>query len=129
MEENLILFTPDFEQVEKIDIEEVIFSPTVVEAYSEIDAIRWKRHQDPAIIWWYFECALWCWKTPEIYFDQIMTKDVEDYENYFHTLCDKVAWREIACVRDNKTLEKTPTVFTKEFFQNGSFQECTKKEE
>lgn len=118
-EENLILFTPDYEQVEKIYIEEVTFAPTVIKANSEIDAIRWKRHQDPAIVWWYFECALWCWKTPEVYFDQIMTEVVEDYEKYFFTLCDKVVWREIACARDNKTLERAPTVFTKEFFQNG----------
>ncbi len=48
-----------------------------------------------------------------------MTKDVEDYDKYFYTLCDKVAWQEIACARDNKILEKAPTVFTKEFFQNG----------
>jgi hypothetical protein len=118
-EENLILLTPDYEQVEKIYIEEVTFAPTVVKAYSEIDAIRWKRHQDPAIVWWYFECALWCWNTPEVYFDQIMTEVVENYKKYFYTLCDKVVWREIACARDNKVLERVPTVFTKEFFKNG----------
>ncbi len=118
-EENLILFTPDYELVDKIYIEEVTFAPTVIKAYSEIDAIRWKRHQDPAIIWWYFECALWCWKTPEVYFDQTMTKDVKDHEKYFYNLCDKIAWREIACARDKKILERAPTIFTKEFFQNG----------
>lgn len=118
-EENLILFTPNYELVDKVYIEEVTFAPTVIKAYSEMDAIRWKRHQDPAITWWYFECALQCWKTPEIYFDQIMTKDVKDYDKYFYTLCDKVAWREIACARDNKILERVPTIFTKEFFKNG----------
>ncbi len=119
-EENLILFTPDYELVDKTYIKEVTFAPTVLKAYSEIDAICWKRYQDPAIIWWYFECALWCWKTHESYFDQIMTsKEGEDYGKYFYTLCDKIAWREIACARDNKVLEKTPIIFTKEFLKNG----------
>lgn len=119
-EENLILFTPDNELNDKIYIEEVTFAPTVIKAYSAMDTIQWKRYQDPAIIWWYFECALWCWKTPETYFDQIMSsKKVKDYEKYFHTLCDKVAWREIAYARDNEVLERTPIIFTKEFFQKG----------
>ncbi len=49
-EENLILFTPNYELVDKVYIEEVTFAPTVIKAYSEIDAIRWKRHQDPAYL-------------------------------------------------------------------------------
>lgn len=119
-EENLILFTPDYELIDKIDIEEVTFAPTVIKAYSQIDEIHWKRSKDPAITWWYFEYALWCWKTPESYFDQIMTsEEVENYGKYFYTLSNKVVWREIACVRDNKALERIPDVFTKEFFQKG----------
>jgi hypothetical protein len=120
IKEKLILFTPDYELVNKIDIKELTFAPTVIKTYSQIDEIRWKQYQDPAIIWWYFDCALWCRKTPESYFDQIMTsKQVEDYGKYFYTLSDKVACQEIACVRDNKALGRTPVVFTKEFFQKG----------
>lgn len=119
-EESLIFLPPDYELIDEIYIEEITFASAVIKAYAAMDAIHWERHQNPAIIWWYFESALWCWQTPESYFDQIMISEtVKDYGKYSYMLCYKCAWREIISVRENRVAIAPPVIFTKDLFQTG----------
>lgn len=117
--ESLLSVPPEHELVDKIYIEEFTFAPTVIKAYAARDAIHWKSHKDPSIIWWYFESALWCWRTPESYFDQlVIPKNKNDSEKHYHTICQKCTWQEIASVRD-RTRNCVVSIFTKDFFQQG----------
>lgn len=117
--ESLLSVPPEHELIDKVYIEEFTFAPTVIKAYAAEDAIYWKRHREPCIIWWYFESALWCWRTPESYFDQlIVPKNRNNPENHYHIICQKCTWQEIASVRD-RTPDGTISIFTKNFFQEG----------
>ena len=117
---SLMPVPPDHHLVDETYIEEFSFAPTVLEAYAAMDAVHWDRLQDPAIVWWYLESALWCWKTTEFYFDEIVRpKNGNDHDKHFRTTCEKVTWREIAAVRDRTQPQSTPIIFTKNLFQVG----------
>ncbi len=83
-ESSLLSVPPDYHLVDETYIEEFFFAPTVLEAYAAMDAVHWDRHRDPAVVWWYFESALWCWKTTEFYFDEVVRpKNGIDIRNDF----------------------------------------------
>jgi hypothetical protein len=110
----------DVELRNEIYVEEFTFAPSVIDAYDAVDAISWNRRRDPSVVWWYFEAALWCWRTPELYFDQVVSpKNRNDHGKHFLTICQKMAWREIASVRDHCELESEPLIFAKNLFQIG----------
>ena len=61
-DENLLLpIPPDYTLMDETYIVEFSFAPSVIDAYAAMDAVHWDRLQDPVIVWWYFESALWCW--------------------------------------------------------------------
>lgn len=116
---SLLGVPPEYELKDKVFIEEFTFAPAVIKAYAAKDAIYWRRHREPSIIWWYFESALWCWRTPESYFDQLTaSKNGDNPEKHFHTICQKCTWQEIASIRDQKR-DSAITIFTKDFFRHG----------
>lgn len=118
-EGSLLSTPPDYSLTDEIYIEEFSFAPSVIEAYAALDAVHWERLRDPAIVWWYFESALKCWKTTEFYFDEILRpKNGNDLEKHFRTTCEKATWRELASVRDRDNLT-TPVIFTDNFFRAG----------
>jgi hypothetical protein len=117
---SLLSIPPDYHLVDEAYIEEFSFAPTVLEAYAAMDATHWDRLNDPAVVWWYFESALWYWKTPELYFDEIVRpKNSNDHGKHFKTTCEKVTWREIAAVRDQDNSIRTPIIFTGNLFKIG----------
>jgi hypothetical protein len=119
-EGTLLSISPDYHLVDEAYIEEFSFAPTVLEAYAAMDAVHWDRLRDPAVVWWYFESALWCWKTTEFYFDEVVRpKNGDDHGKHFKTTCEKVTWREIAAVRDRDNSIRTPVIFTEELFRAG----------
>ncbi|GEM_PF-6978590 len=120
-EGNLLQVPPDYHLVDEPYIEEFTFAPAVIEAYAAMDAVHWNRLQDPAVIWWYFETALWCWKTTEFYFNEVVRpKNGNDLEKHFKTTCEQATWREIADVRDRVNhAGRTPVIFTTAFFRTG----------
>lgn len=116
----LLPLPPEHHLVDKVFIEEFSFAPTVIEAHIAMDAIRWDRLQHPAIIWWYFKGALWCWRTTEFYFDNIVRpKNGQDREKHFKTTCDKAVWREIISAKEKSNEEQIPIIFTSNFFRRG----------
>lgn len=117
---SLLAVPPDYELVEETYIEEFFFAPTVIDAYAAMDAIHWDQLREPAVVWWYFESALWCWQTPKFYFDQVISpKNGKDQDKHFQTICEKSAWQEIAIVKESPETQLTPVIFTKDFFQVG----------
>lgn len=118
--ESLLSIPPDYHLVDEAYIEEFSFAPTVLDAYVAMDASHWNRLSDPAVVWWYFESALWCWKTSEFYFDEVIRpKNGNDHGKHFKTTCEKVAWREIAAVRDRDYSVRAPVIFTEILFRVG----------
>lgn len=116
----LLPLPPEHHLVDKIFIEEFSFAPTVIEAHIAMDAIRWDRLQHPAVVWWYFKSALWCWKTTEFYFDEIVRpKNGQDYEKHFKTTCSQAAWQEIVSAKEKNSEEKSPIIFTANLFRKG----------
>ncbi len=118
---SLLQVPPDYHLADETYIEEFTFAPTVLETYDAMDAIHWNRFQDPVVVWWYFETALWCWKTTEFYFNEVIRpKNGNDLEKHFKTTCEQATWREIADVRDRvNNAGRTPVIFTTEFFRAG----------
>ncbi|MDN3508970.1 MAG: hypothetical protein P0S93_02945 [Candidatus Neptunochlamydia sp.] len=116
----LLFLPPDYHLVDKTFIEEFSFAPAVIEAHTAMDAIRWNRLQHPAFVWWYFKGALWCWRTTEFYFDDIVRpKNSQDCEKHFETTCNKGAWHEIASAKEKNSEAKSPIIFTNNLFRTG----------
>jgi len=119
-EGSLLSIPPDHHLIDETYIEEFSFAPTVLEAYASMDAVHWDRLRDPIVVWWYFESAVWCWKTTEFYFDEVVRpKNGDDHGKHFKTTCEKVTWREIAAVRDRDNSVRTPIIFTEDLFRTG----------
>lgn len=120
-ESDLLQLPPDYHLVDETYVDEFTFAPTVLEAYAAIDAVQWNRSQHPAIVWWYFETALWCWKTTDLYFNEVIRpKNGSDPEKHFQTTCEQATWMEIADARDGVTgTRRSPVIFTMEFFRTG----------
>lgn len=120
-EHSLLQVPPDYHLADETYIEEFTFAPTVLEAYGAMDAVHWNRFQNPVVVWWYFETALWCWKTTEFYFNEVIRpKNGNDLEKHFKTTCEQATWREIADARDRvKNTRRTPVIFTTGFFRAG----------
>jgi hypothetical protein len=117
---SLISVPVDYELIEKPYIDEFLFAPSVVEAYEVMDAIHWDQVRNPAIVWWYFESALWCWHTPEIHFDQILTSNKKKNDHkYFQVIGEKFAWQEIVGIKNTFDAKFTPIIFTNNLFQMG----------
>lgn len=119
-EGSLLSIPPDIHPIDETYIEEFFFAPTVLEAYASMDAVHWERLSDPVVVWWYFESAVWCWKTTEFYFDEVIRpKNGDDHGKHFKTTCEKVTWREIAAVRDRDNSIQIPIIFTEDLFRKG----------
>ncbi len=103
--------------VQELYMEQFSFAPSVSEAYVALDSISTSHLDDPAVAWWYFELALWCWRTPEAYFDMSMSSKFD--EQNFRLVCIRSAWKEIAVIRDHIDEAVAPVVFTKDLFQKG----------
>ncbi|MGC1878874.1 MAG: hypothetical protein WA678_05825 [Rhabdochlamydiaceae bacterium] len=117
---SLLPIPPDYHLIDEAYIEKFTFAPTALEAYAAMDASHWNRLSDPAVVWWYFESALWCWKTPEFYFDEVIKpKNGNDHGKHFKTTCEKVTWREVAAVRDRDYSVRAPVIFTENLFRVG----------
>ncbi len=105
---------------EEVYIGEFSFAPSVVDAFTAIEDVYLNRFYDPAIVWWYFEGAIWCWSTPELYFEHVeASQHGKNHGFHFQTICYKFAWKEIAAGRDRVEAQSTPVIFTKDLFQNG----------
>ena len=103
--------------VQELYMEQFTFAPSVSEAYAALDSISTSHLDDPAVAWWYFELALWCWRTPEAYFDMSMSSKFD--EQNFRLVCIRSAWKEIVGIRDHIDEAVVPVVFTKDLFQKG----------
>ena len=109
---------PSFELRDECYIETFEFAPSVIRACQAIEDVHVGRLHDPAIVWWYFESAMWCWKTPRLYFEQVPKNDNSDKIS-FQMLCNMSAWMEIAAVRDRPELQPPAVIFTNDLFQKG----------
>jgi hypothetical protein len=104
-------------EVQEPYIEQFTFAHSVGEAYAALDSISVGNLDDPVVAWWYFESALWCWRTFESYFD--VGKPFKFDEQDFRMVCTKSAWKEIAVIRDRVDEDIVPVIFTKDLFQKG----------
>ncbi|MBF8263928.1 MAG: hypothetical protein HW387_1593 [Parachlamydiales bacterium] len=94
------------------------FAPSVEKARLALDAAHWERTKDPAVMWHYFECALWCWNTEESYFEK--TSDLlKVASNPFPALSEKAAWLEIAKIKNRLSIDHPPLIFTSRLFKEG----------
>lgn len=111
---------PDFLLRDETYVKEFFFAPAVLEAYLAREAVHWDSFSDPVVAWWYFESALWCWRTSESYFDTVVrSKNGDDQEKHFKTCCEKNTWQEIASVRNRDQSTVAPVVFTHGLFVSG----------
>ncbi len=118
--ESLMPISPDHHFIDETCVEEFFFAPAVLEAYASWDEVNWDCLCDPTVVWWYFESALHYWKTTEFYFDEVVRpKNGTDHEKHFKTTCEKMAWREIASVRNHDDSIKVTIIFTDNFFRVG----------
>lgn len=109
----------DYHLVNKTYIEELFFASTVAEAHEAMDTIRWDRFHSPEVVWWYFESAVWCWKTTECYLNEIVSlKNGQDSAKHFQTTCNKIAWTEISSAK-RRCKEEAPIIFTDDLFIKG----------
>jgi len=94
------------------------FAPSIDKARLALDAAHWDQTNDPAVMWYYFLYAEWCWNTNESYFER--TLDILDKgTNPFPALAEKATWLEIAVIRDGLSTEHGPVVFTAQLFREG----------
>lgn len=119
--ESLLLIPPDYQLIDETYITEFLFAPSVHAANSAMKTVHWDQLTNPTIVWWYFESALWCWTTPELYFDQVLRpKNGDDNSMHYKTTCDKAAWREISTAKDpDMKMQDAPVIFTNHLFLTG----------
>lgn len=103
---------------DELYVDTFTLAPSVIKAYEAIESVHVGRFSDPATVWGYFEAAMWCWKTPRLYFEQPPKRD-RPSDISFELLCNMSAWMEIASARDRIELQSPPVVFTSDLFQRG----------
>ncbi|HEY2809927.1 MAG TPA: hypothetical protein VGJ00_00835 [Rhabdochlamydiaceae bacterium] len=104
--------------MEEFQIEIYTFAPSVEKAVQALKVIHWDQFHNPAVMWWYFEYALWCWNTSEAYFENPCELWIKQNPHFFQAWNQKETWREIVCVR-NGVQQDQPIIFTSEFFKEG----------
>lgn len=101
---------------DELYIDTFVFAPSVTLVCNAIESSHSARLHDPAIVWGYFESAMWCWRTPRMYFEQPTKKD---QPISFQVLCNMSAWMEIAVTRERLELRSPVVIFTNDLFQRG----------
>ena len=106
------------EFIEEFIITNYTFAPSVEKAARALKATHWDQLRDAAVVWQYFEIALWCWNTSESYFEKTDELLKKHDKNPLPALSEKSVWFEIAIVK-NGSQDHNPAVFTNQFFKEG----------
>ncbi len=108
---NLIFHHPEMEHVKTAQIHFFTFDPSSEKAVAASKRVYWGQLHDPAVVWHYFESALWCWNTPSSYFEDRLSSS-ESQTEY-------VKWREISKLQGEVQDNNRIVVFTERLFKEG----------
>ncbi|MBX9724194.1 MAG: hypothetical protein K2X81_22490, partial [Candidatus Obscuribacterales bacterium] len=118
---NLVSYHPEIEHVKNTQIRFFTFDPSSGKAIAASKRVYWDQLHDPAVVWHYFESALWCWNTPGSYFeDRLSPSEREkDVSRFYHNQAEHARWREISKLQGDIQDNNRIVVFTERFFKEG----------
>ena len=108
---SLIFHHPEMEHMKTAQIHFFTFDPSSEKAVAASKRVYWGQLHDPAVVWQYFEFALWCWNTPSSYFEDRLSSSESQMEY--------AKWREISKLQGDVQDNNRIVVFTERLFKEG----------